>query len=235
MPDPRLPASAGPGSGAGPTLRALLVDPWTHWDGEWYRRIAVDGYTNLPVDETGQRDIAFFPLSPLAVRSLATVVGDVDVASLLVSNAAPLATLILLYRLVRRHSEPAIARGAILLLAFFPFSYFLGAMYSESLFLLAAGCALTFAEQERWPAAGLCGALAGMTRVTGALIAPALLLLFWSDGCSICGGAGGTWHGPWRRCSARRCTPRISRCALGMRFCSSRASTSRGGARGSTW
>ncbi len=161
-----------------PSLRALLVDPWTGWDGAWYRRIAVDGYTNLALDETGQRDTAFFPLYPIAIRSVAAVVGDVDLAGLLVSNAALLATLILLYRLVRLHSEPAIARGAVLLLAFFPFSYFLGAMYSESLFLLAIVCAFTFGEQERWWAAGLAGALAGLTRVTGVLIVPGLLLLY---------------------------------------------------------
>jgi len=161
-----------------PSLRALLVDPWTAWDGAWYRRIAIDGYTNLALDETGQRDTAFFPLYPIAVRSVAAVVGDVDLAGLLVSNAALLATLILLYRLVRLHSEPATARGAVLLLAFFPFSYFLGAMYSESLFLLAIVCAFTFGEQERWWAAGLAGALAGLTRVTGVLIVPGLLLLY---------------------------------------------------------
>lgn len=161
-----------------PSLRALLVDPWTGWDGAWYRRIAVDGYTNLALDETGQRDTAFFPLYPIAIRSVAAVVRDVDLAGLLVSNAALLAALILLYRLVRLHSEPAIARGAVLLLAFFPFSYFLGAMYSESLFLLAIVCAFTFGEQERWWAAGMAGALAGLTRVTGVLIVPGLLLLY---------------------------------------------------------
>ena len=154
------------------------MDPWTGWDGAWYRRIAIDGYTNLALDETGQRDTAFFPLYPIAIRSVAAVVRDVDLAGLLVSNAALLAALILLYRLVRLHSEPAIARGAVLLLAFFPFSYFLGAMYSESLFLLAIVCAFTFGEQERWWAAGLAGALAGLTRVTGVLIVPGLLLLY---------------------------------------------------------
>jgi len=161
-----------------PSLSALLVDPWTAWDGAWYRRIAVDGYTNLALDETGQRDTAFFPLYPITVRLVAAVVGDVDLAGLLVSHAALLATLILFYRLVRLHSEPAIAGGAVLLLAFFPFSYFLGAMYSESLFLLAIVCAFTFGEQERWWAAGLAGALAGLTRVTGILIVPGLLLLY---------------------------------------------------------
>jgi hypothetical protein len=178
VPDPQRPADALPLSTPSRPLRALLVDPWTHWDGEWYRRIAVDGYTDLPVDETGQRDTAFFPLYPIAVRTLAAVIGDVDLAGLLVSNAALLATLILLYRLVRLHSEPAIARAAVLLLAFFPFSYFLGAMYSESLFLLAIVAAFTFGEQERWWAAGLAGALAGLTRVTGVLIVPGLLLLY---------------------------------------------------------
>jgi Mannosyltransferase (PIG-V) len=178
VPEAQQPAEAMRSSAPARTLRTLLVDPWTHWDGEWYRRIAVDGYTDLPVDESGQRDTAFFPLYPITVRMLAAVVGDVDLAGLLVSNAALLTTLVILYRLVQLHAEPAIARGAILLLAFFPFSYFLGAMYSESLFLLAIVAAFTFGEQERWWAAGLAGALAGLTRVTGVLIVPGLVLLY---------------------------------------------------------
>jgi Mannosyltransferase (PIG-V) len=178
VPNAQCPPNAMRPSMPSQTLRTVLVDPWTRWDGEWYRRIAVNGYTNLALDETGQRDTAFFPLYPIAIRLLAAVVGDVDLAGLLVSNAALLATLILLHRLVRLHSEPATANGAVLLLAFFPFSYFLGAMYSESLFLLAIVCAFTFGEQERWWAAGLAGALAGLTRVTGVLIVPGLMLLY---------------------------------------------------------
>lgn len=178
VPDAQRPAEALRPSAPSQTVRALLVDPWTHWDGEWYRRIAVDGYTNLALGDTGQRDTAFFPLYPITARALAVVVGDVDLAGLLISNAALLATLILLYRLVRMHSDPATANSAVLLLAFFPFSYFLGAMYSESLFLLAIVCAFTFGEQERWWAAGLAGALAGLTRVAGVLIVPGLLLLY---------------------------------------------------------
>lgn len=178
VPDPRGLPGSPPATTTSQWLRVLLVDPWTHWDGEWYRRIAVDGYTNLALDESGQRDTAFFPLYPLAIRFTAAVVGDADLAGILVSTAALLATLIVLYRLVRLHIEPAIATRALLLLAFFPFSYFLGAMYSESLFLLAVVCAFYQAERGRWWAAGLAGALAGLTRVTGILIVPGLLLLY---------------------------------------------------------
>lgn len=160
------------------SARTLLVDPWTHWDGEWYRRIAVDGYTNLPVDGTQQRDTAFFPLYPLAVRLAAAVVGDVDLAGILVSNAALLAALIVLYRLARRHVEPGAARLTLWLLALFPFSYFLSAEYSESLFLLTVVGAFDQGERGRWWAAALAGALAGLTRVTGLLIVPGLLVLY---------------------------------------------------------
>lgn len=45
---------------SGPLPRA-----WVHWDSEWYARIAQEGYSYQPGQ---QSPVAFFPLYPLVIR-----------------------------------------------------------------------------------------------------------------------------------------------------------------------
>ena len=61
----------------------------------------------------------------------------------------------------------------MLLTAIFPFSFFFGAVYTESTFLLFAVLAFYGFRTRRWAVGGLFGALAGATRVTGILMWPA--------------------------------------------------------------
>ena len=66
-----------------------------------------------------------------------------------------------------------------------PFAFFLAASYSESLFFCMAVWAFVCAERRRFWAAGLFGALAAATRLTGVALLPALLLVpawTWTDG-----------------------------------------------------
>ena len=49
----------------------------------------------------------------------------------------------------------------------------------ESLFLLLTVASYYFAKSERWWLAGICGALASVTRTSGILLLPALAVLFW--------------------------------------------------------
>jgi hypothetical protein len=58
-----------------------------------------------------------------------------------------------------------------------PFAFFLAASYSESLFFCLAVWAFLCAERRRFWAAGLLGALAAATRLTGVALLPALLLV----------------------------------------------------------
>ena len=67
----------------------------------------------------------------------------------------------------------------MLYLAVFPMALFLQAVYSESLFLLLVLAAFTFAERDRFAAAGLVAGLAILTRATGLALLPALALLAW--------------------------------------------------------
>jgi hypothetical protein len=62
------------------------------------------------------------------------------------------------------------ARRAVLYMAVFPTAYFLGAPYTESLFLLLALGAFLAARRGRWEIAGACGALAAATRSIGIVL-----------------------------------------------------------------
>jgi len=156
----------------------LLLDGWVRWDAAWYHDIALQGYTNVPGNQPFQRDTAFFPLYPLLIRALYGLVPDAYLCGLLISNIAFLGTLILIYHLTSARYGAGVAQRAIVLLSIYPFSFFFSAVYSESLFLLAAAGAFALGERRRWAWAALCAAAAGATRLVGVVVVFGLLLLY---------------------------------------------------------
>jgi hypothetical protein len=69
------------------------------------------------------------------------------------------------------------ARRAVWLLALFPTAFFTFAPYTEALFLLCAAATLFYARQGRLATAGLWLGAAILTRSTGFILIPAVLLL----------------------------------------------------------
>jgi hypothetical protein len=152
----------------------LLVAPAARWDSVWYLTIAEHGYG----DEHSHAQAAFYPLYPLLMRGLGWVVGSPLVAGILVSLACFLVALALLHKLAVLELGARDARGAVLLVAFFPTAFFFSAVYSESLFLLVSVGAFLAARQGRWAVAGALGGLAALTRNSGVLLLVPLVLLF---------------------------------------------------------
>ena len=167
-----------PGPGYATRIWAFggLLDAWARWDAGWYLRIAEEGYKYDPAAPVS--GVAFFPLYPLLIRAAAPLVGSRIVAGLLVSNLALAAASCLLYSLVAARLGRPTARRTLLLLSCFPYSLFLGAVYTEGLFLCLAVLAFWLAERRRWWLAGLAAGLCGATRLVGATLAPALALLY---------------------------------------------------------
>jgi hypothetical protein len=142
---------------------------WDKLDANWFLYIAQHGYSNT--DGTA----AFFPGYPMLVRLVGYVfLGHQLLTGYLVSNAALLAALVILYRLTEHEYDVATARRAVLYLALFPTAVFLFGLYSESLFLLAAVGAFYLARRGRWGWAGLVGIAATATRSMGVIVALAL-------------------------------------------------------------
>ena len=181
-----------------PALTHALADPLlaplARWDSVWYLRIANSGYGGNASLRSGHRPLlaqdsapraAFFPLYPLLVRGVATILGGSHgallVAAYLVSLAAFLGALTLLYRLTELELGRRLARPTLLLLAVFPAAVYFGAPYSESLFLLLAGGAFYAARTGRWAWAGACAGLASATRSAGLLLLLPLALIWWDS------------------------------------------------------
>ncbi len=162
------------GSPGGPDLTAVVdrfAGVWTRWDGQWYLKIATEGYQ--PNDGTA----AFFPLYPWILRATGWLAGERYIwAGILLSSLFFLAAMVLFHRLVRLDFHPKDAGRATLYMAAFPMAFFFWAVYSESLFLLLAVGTLLAARSHRWWLAALAISLAVWTRSSGLLL---LLPLGW--------------------------------------------------------
>ncbi|MEX2016618.1 MAG: glycosyltransferase family 39 protein, partial [Candidatus Hydrogenedentales bacterium] len=84
-----------------------------------------------------------------------------------------------LYYLARLDVPRVQARRAVLLTAVFPFAFFFGAVYSESMFLLFTVLAFYGFRTRRWMLGGVSASIAIVTRVPGILMMPALAWLAW--------------------------------------------------------
>ena len=158
--------------------RHFWLDMWAHWDSYHYLDIAANGYHYDPARNI--YDIAFFPLYPLCIRAVAAVLGHgperLALAGVLVSNAALLLALFFLSALIRKDHAPETAARAVWYLLVFPVTFFLSAVYSDSLFLACVLGSFFYARSGRWGAAGVLGLLAALCRPPGVLL---LLPMAW--------------------------------------------------------
>lgn len=158
----------------------LLIENARVADVNWYQGIVERGYHPGPFRIDEQRNWAFFPLFPMVWRAAALLTGELTITGIVLSNLFFIGALILLYKLALAFSlDEKDAGRSLFYLAIFPTSYFFSLPLTESLFLLVTLGSFYAARRERWWLAGLCGALASATRVTGVLLLPALFLIYW--------------------------------------------------------
>jgi hypothetical protein len=177
-----------------PFLRGWL-EIWDRWDAPHYLDIARDGYV---AEGLASRWIVFYPLYPWLVRVAAFFTRDYLTGAFLVSGVASVAAGLLLYRLALLDETDQVARGAVFFLLIFPTAYFLHIGYTESLFLALSLGAFLAARKGSWRAAGVLGLLAGMTRVNGLALAPALLCEAYAQWRA----GGRRWRWEWLWCLA---------------------------------
>ncbi len=152
-----------------------LFTTWNHWDAANYIRIAQYGYQT-------RFDLAFFPLFPFLIACISFLLGNWSylLVGTLISNAALLGTLFLIYQLVADIVGDQIAQRTLLYLCIFPTAFFFFAAYNESLFLLFVTGAFLAIRRQRWWLAGILGLLATLTRSAGILLVIPYLYEVWA-------------------------------------------------------
>lgn len=163
---------------------AGALGTWVHMDAVWYLKIVTKGYTYSPVRGSL---VDFFPLYPLVVwfvqhalfwsSSYSTALA----AGFIVSWVSFLAACILLYRLTLDRFDAQVAYGAVILLAVFPFSFYDGAPFSESLYLALAIAAFLGIERREWGLASVAALLAGAERPPGLIVGGCVVLAYGLD------------------------------------------------------
>jgi hypothetical protein len=137
---------------------------WNRWDVGLFTKVARYGYLSPHYRDRTEVD---FPGMPLAMRLVHAAVRDWTVAGLLVSFVAGGVGAAAIWRLSADELDRRRARFAVVSLVLFPYAVFLFAGYSEAIFLGFAAAAWVEARRGRWWIAGLLGAGAASTRVTG--------------------------------------------------------------------
>ena len=161
-----------------------LLNLPVRWDAGWYLQIVTDGYQYAAGNPAVQQNIVFFPAYPMLMRVAGRLLGGemtgYVAAGMILSIASFFGALVYVYAIARDRFGEDAAAGSVWLLAAYPFAIFFGALYKESLFLLAAAGAFYHFSQQQFGRAALWGLLAGLTRLNGSLLAlPLAWLAIW--------------------------------------------------------
>lgn len=156
------------------------IDGWVRWDSMWYEAIVNDTPRFLPA---GHSSANFFPLYSwlswlvsLPLRALLDHERAFYVGGLLVSAVSLLLALIAVERLATRLAGADVGVRAVWLIAVFPFSFFLTAVYADALYFCLAAWSLALAYEQKWRSACALATLAAMTRIPGLALYPAIVL-----------------------------------------------------------
>ncbi len=166
LPDPR--ADGGPFV----FLRAL-----GQYDAQWYLEIATNGYPIRPsatpldgISITGAPAYAFFPLYPLVIATVNTIIGNVELSAFLISNLFIILNALSLYFVIHKLYNSSLAIKTTLLLFLFPFSIFFRSYFAEGLQLFLLIWFAFFLMQKRFLPCAIFLGLLNVTKGSGMLL-----------------------------------------------------------------
>ena len=150
----------------------------TNWDGQWYERIATDGY-HLPAPgdprpNDALRAFAFLPLFPAVVGGLMSATGlSFGVGVTVVNLVAGAAAMVVMFALVERTAGRVAAAGAVRFTSSFVAAPLFQAAYSESISLLLVCTNLLLVARRHYGWAVVAVVLLALTR----LVTPPLAIV----------------------------------------------------------
>ncbi len=155
------------GNGFTNYIQNPLFYGWGNFDGEHYLSIAKSGY--------GFGEQAFFPLYPLLLQFFKSTFWF----GIVISNLCFAVVIAGFYKLLRLDFSEKIAKLSLLLFILFPTSFYFGAIYTESLFLMFVIWSFYFARKSHWFLASILAGLACSTRFVGIILLPVFLIEYW--------------------------------------------------------
>jgi len=154
-------------------FEASVPDLYVRWDSFWYIWIAEHGYSTVGAwDRAGTTTYAFYPVYPVLMWLVATLTGlSTAMSGVVVSNAAFLAALFVVFALAERWSnDKVVASFTVALLAFVPEGFIFSAVYTESVSLLLVSGSILLYERKLNTFAGIAAAVAALSRSNGILV-----------------------------------------------------------------
>ena len=148
---------------------ADFLSAWNRWDAPHYIDIASKGYAGC-IQDGEHLFLVFFPLYPWLLRIVHVVINNWEAACLVLSCLAYAAGSCFFYALISEEYGKRIAWKSLVLLSVYPFSFFFGAMMTESLFLCTMMAGFYFVKKHNWLAVGLTGIFCSLCRVQGILL-----------------------------------------------------------------
>ncbi len=168
-------------------LGSGVVPDWftfaTHWDGQWYWRIAMEGYpSELPLDAEGhvaQNAWAFMPVYPFLASVFVNAGFPFPVIAPVISLVAGAGAALLFHQLLRQSGlAPGAALFGVVLLCTAPLSPMFQVSYAESLGLALLFLALLLVQRRRFWVLLPVIVVMSLTRPSGLAFALFLLLYF---------------------------------------------------------
>jgi len=154
------------------------IDGWVRWDSFWYESIVDPHPSFIPAYLSNANFFPFYSwvswMAALPFRAFLDLEHAFFIGALIVSSVSFLLGLTAVDRLTTKLAGTDVAARAVWLIAVFPFSFFLTAVYADALYFCLCAWSLTFAYERRWPLACALAAMASMTRIPGLALFPAL-------------------------------------------------------------
>ena len=155
---------------------------WYHFDSGFYLSIAQGGYWDA-ASLKHMSNWAFFPLYPVLMHILGLPSGEsttaLQISGLAISLLATIVAALYLYKLTVFELNPTAGILAVCFLALFPTSFYLTAIYPESLALALTLACIYYARLHRWWLSGLCGGLAALTHPQGVFLIVVVAWEYW--------------------------------------------------------
>lgn len=156
-----------------PLTFSEFMEAWNRWDSPHYIDVARYGYSGA-VEDGKHLFLVFYPLLPWLLKLLHFAISDYRLCGIFLNVVCYAVGSLYFYKLTEREFGDRAAKNALIMLTVFPFSFFFGAVLTESLFFAISSAFLYYLRGHKWYLVALFGFFACLTKVQGVLLTVAV-------------------------------------------------------------